>query len=186
MERSSEGDINPLDAAQVSHGDLIALFVDEFDPPTVNHARAAEAFARCQNVKQVWITPSWQEGSQRVDLASILCADVCSSTRRELGVCRIGVDKKISSPDDIIAECRRRFPYFNFVPASIGVRFNEQSHFMAFRGVIPPPKAIPIDAANFLSLDCNRIRRDIISGKDVGRDLPEAVWGYIQKKRIYR
>lgn len=186
MEKSSESNISPLDAQQAAHGDLIALFVDEFDPPTVNHARAAEAFARCHDVKQVWIAPTFEDGSQRGALASILCADVAAATRRELAVCTVGLDKKIQSPDDLIAECRKRFPYHKFVAASIGSRFTEQCHFLAFRGVIPPPKAKVIQANDFLYIDCAKVRADIKAGKDQERNLPEAVWGHIQKKRIYR
>jgi len=166
-----------------SDGDRQAVLFDCFNPPTLNHARAAEVlFLKFGTPVILCPLPGGDEHVQA--MVSILCADLSSVKVKAWSVS----SKNINTPKDALAWLGKTRKGIILVPACIspavldvGRKFIQ----VVFGGGKPSKNAEGIAINNILAVP-DRIVERIKSGGDESRNIPLPVWAYIQRKKLYR
>lgn len=177
-----------MNEPEIKPGDKIALFVSNFDPPTMDHVRAAEALAAYSGISRVWICPaSADNDSHARNMSSILCSDL-TANGKSVSLCTVGLDKKLNAAE-ALAWVRSKFKYLRFQPAVVSpeaVLPGEETIQVLFG----PGKAIQ-EGTTGIVLDkflpvVPDLKARVAAGMDESRSFPSPIWDYIQKNRIYR
>lgn len=179
---------SPIDAKQAEHGDMVALLVGGFDPPTIDHARAVEALLALPDIKHVWVAPRARgakgTGSDHVRaMATMFCADMMTSTRAQVTCCTAGLDKGIESPAALLTLCRVKFPYLRFTLAAVAP--DQEGDIVVSLRNQPSGKNRVIRLDDFLPAT-DGIHARIADGRDESRNICAPVWRYIQTHRLWR
>lgn len=182
-------DPSPTDAKQMKIGDTVALFVGEFDPPTMDHYRVIEALLAWTGVSHVWVCPMSGASDDHVRATtSMLCMDFASGGR-QISHCTIALDKKMTVAKDALDWVRTHFPYLKFQLASLypNVPIEAEQFFqIAFgSGAQTSNGATGIVLDKFLPAPAD-VKARIAAGEDQSRNIITPVWNYIQKNRLYR
>ena len=195
--------------------DTIGLLVGRYDPPALDHSKAAEVLASTKGISQVWLCPlqftvpedGWPgiaEHAQHVrNMCTILATDL-SSAGLPVAACTVALDNKtqpaMNEVCQVLAACRSKFPYYKFRAALVvgGVGISDRP---------PPPtpqyEDLEEDTLIFkFAGDDPTARRGIpvvvryappqdlwlklMAGRDESRHFCEPVWNYIQSHGIYR
>lgn len=106
---SMPASISPSSSLQVPTGGTVALFVSSFNPPVAEYLGVVKSLARYSGVIQAWMTPT-HGGNQVVEACNFM-ASVLSNEGVQVAVCTLGVDSKLSSPDDVFLECSKKIKY---------------------------------------------------------------------------
>ena len=178
---------SPNDAKQPADGDMIALLVGDYDPPTMDACRAAEALLAKSGIDGVWLCPlSGSNSIHARNMASLLCTHF-SASGRQVSLCSVALDKNME-PAMLSKWCRQRFPALRFRLASVQpmeVQDSERTLFMVFGSGKAPHGADGVSLGKFAAVPSD-IKERIARGEDRARDFVLAVWAYIQKNRLYR
>lgn len=169
-------------------GDTIILFVDQFDPPTMDHAKAVTALS--SHGKWIWICPLTPVGDgQKVrDMSSILATDL-KSMGAEASLCTVALDKKLDV-EGLLVWVNKRFPTFKFITASLKDNiFDKKGTTLCIR-IGKSGQTIPAGGQLVLIEQCLAvpvdIQKRIANGSDESRHIMKPVWDYIQKHHLYR
>jgi nicotinic acid mononucleotide adenylyltransferase len=178
------------DTDNVAPGSSICLLIGRMDPPTLDHLRALDAIFAASRFAGVWMCPlsGGESGKDALRaMAQISCVEYCSMSGKQVGCCSVAVDKGIEDPEELLAECKRLFPFMNFSVAMVrpDVSEYEPDYVVCLNGQSPTKGAKILTAGKFVPAP-EDIREKIAGGSDQSRSFPEGVWVYIQKNRLYR
>jgi len=181
----TKGDLQNVKAP--ADGDTIILFADCFDPPTLDHSRAAEALLLLHS-HWLWLCPlppiEPKHAEHVRNMTSVLTFDL-----KRVSTCTVALDKRVGV-DGLLEWAQKRFPKNKFVVASMREAvFSRKTttlcvKFGSQEGVVPPGGTIvPLD--KYLPTPAD-VKQRIASGSDESRHFVRPVWDYIQKRRLYR
>lgn len=177
---------SPHDAPQSKQGDLVVLLTGFFDPLHLDYIRAANSLRLRPKVGHIWLAPL--SGGMDEHVRNMCTIAACDSKGLFLGVCTGGLDKKLKTVSELVAWCRKSFPYLEFMSAtlasqnSLGVVADCHVVF-ASDAYCPDGEVIVI--GEFLPVPAD-IQARIKSGSDEARNFQAPVWEYVQKRRLYR
>lgn len=184
----------PQDAKQMEYGDMVAMFVGEFDPPTMDHVRAVEALLARPEIKHVWICPiSTSKDQNHVahvrNMATIFCMDF-SSSGRQLSCCTAMLERKITTFKEAIEWARSTFPAYAFRLATVAPEVAgdvESTYFVTLgvSGAVAPEGTSVLALENYVSVPKD-LKTRIRSGIDESRNFVQPIWRYIMKHILYR
>ena len=187
--------------------DTIGLLVGRYDPPTLDHSRAAEVLSTTRGISQVWLCPlqfdvpqdCWPgiaEHQQHVrNMCTILAMDM-SSAGKPVAACTVALDNKVqpcmNRVGAVLETCRKKFPYYKFRPAlvvsatGIADYYEEQEEdalIFKFAGDDPSVKrGIPV-VLRYAPTPAETLNR-IMAGMDESRHFCKPVWDYIQSHNL--
>lgn len=176
---------DPQNLKSPEHGDNILLFMDKFDPPTLDHARAIDALFTYG--KWVWLCPI-DTNKNACDMANIITVDM-RANNKNVDFCSAAVDKKINV-EDFLSWIRKKYPDQNFIVASLNGQYFEVkrqwiSVVVGEKSGQVKPGGIVLSVEKFLPSPTD-IQKRIISGSDESRHFIRPVWDYLQRHRLYR
>jgi hypothetical protein len=178
---------SPSDAKQHKDGDMVAVLVADCDPPTMNVFRAVEALFNRSGIDCVWLCPLPSSSPDHArNMASLLCMDF-SAAGKQVSLCSAALDKNMD-PAMLAKWCRERFPALRFRLASVqplAVQDRERTLFLVFGSGAAPHGADGVSLGKFVAAP-DDVKERIARGEDRSRDFVPAVWGYVQKNRLYR
>ena len=178
---------SPSDAKQHEEGDTVAILVCDCDPPTMNVYRAIEALLSRPGIDGVWLCPPPASNPTHArNMASILCMDF-SATGKQVSLCSVALDKNMDSAT-LVKWCRKKFPALRFRLASVqpmAVQDSEKTLYVVFGSGKAPHGADGVSMGKFAAVPVD-VKERIARGEDRSRDFIPAVWGYVQKNRLYR
>jgi hypothetical protein len=93
--------------------DSVILLVSPFDPPTVDHRRAADVLSLRPGLGRVWLAPLGADG-HRLALCTIMATEMSSAGRR-VSVCSSGA----SSLAELLEWARAKYPAVSFETAAM-------------------------------------------------------------------
>lgn len=176
------------------------LFVGRFDPPHINHVRAASALMRRSDVESVWVFPlagPYESSAEHVrNMCTIWCADMSLGGEKPT-CCTAGLDKGLQTASEAWAWMRMRFPTLNFKLAMFENEFDfaEDCHdghalWSSYTVKVGAGRVTANLGPGFVVLNFPPVPRDleerIIGGSNESRNFIAPVWDYLQKHRLYR
>lgn len=168
-------------------GDIVALLVGSFDPPTMDYQRAVEALKARPEIKHVWLCPISGAADEHVKAMGQMLAIHMSSSASRCSYCTISLDMKMDAVKTM-EWVRARFPYFNFRFASLAPDFHPdtQQSFQVHLGSagLVPEGATPVVADKFVAAPGDMKIR-IGASLDESRHFAIPVWNYIKKNGLY-
>jgi len=178
------------DPKPLTIGDTVLLMTGSFSPPTMNHYRAVEALMSRPEWKHIWIAPIYSNDDHVKGLTTTFVVDLCANGK-QISCCTIGLDKKLSSTQDVTDWVRKKFPYLNFRIAVVDPdpcpKDSEKTVFvkLGVKGDVVPDGADLIALESFSAVPADLLER-IKNGSDESRNIPPPVWNYIQRHKLYR
>ena len=178
------------ETGQLKAGDRVALFVGNFNPPTIEHFRAIEAVLTRPEINRIWIAPLSGENDLHVRaMVSILAADFCSRGKI-VSNCTVGLDKKMSDHKQIADWVRTKFQYLKFqlmtvapetapdIESFLQISFGQHGGTNATGST-----AVILDKYPPVSSD---LKLKIQAGMDESRNFIAPIWSYLVKNKLYR
>lgn len=179
----------PTDAKQLDAGNLVVLLVGDYDPASLDYARAAEALSERKGVDQVWLAPLANRARPEhvQNMCTMLALDVTASSGRQVGCCTVALSKRYDTPDELVRWCRNAYPDVLFRVARIDGNATADDTAVIFaneEGSVADARDV-VSLREYLRQPAD-LRERIAAGRDASRSMPDPVWRYVQQYRLYR
>jgi hypothetical protein len=171
------------------------LFVGKFDPPHINHVRAASAIMRHSDVESVWIFPLASDNDKHVrNMCTIWCADMSLGGEKPV-CCTAGLDKGLATATEAWEWTKARFPALDLKMAMFEKEFDfadddKDAVWSSYTIKTGGGRVTANLGGRFIVLNFPSVPPDLVErikgGSNESRNFIAPIWDYLQKHRLYR
>ena len=177
---------------QEQDGDTVAILLDRFDPPCMDHRRVVEKLVSRPNASHIWLAPvpSETKAEQVRDMVTAFCAELTQSLGKPLTYYGIGLDRGWDQGLQIV-EFARKYPAMKFVPVLLDPPPGNlpttigRPLLARFHGEPSVPELETLGLRQLFAVRGGMHER-LRAGIDESRNITATVWGLIQSRRLYR